>query len=383
MNSPIYLDYAASTPTDPAVAELMHQHLCMGGTFANPASRGHVYGWQADEAVEAARVDLAQTLNADPREIVWTSGATESDNLALKGLMARGQRLGRKHIITSAIEHKAVLDTCAWMQAQGFEVTYLQPNPEGIITLDQVAATLRGDTLLVSLMQVNNELGSINDLTGIAALCRQHGVLSHTDAAQSFGKMAVDVQAMGVDMLSLSGHKIYGPKGIGALYVRRQEGLALEAQIHGGGHEQGMRSGTLPTHQIVGLAAAAKLMQAELDSESERIATLRDRFVSHLQQMPDVIINTPTANSIPHIVNAAFAGVDGETLLLALSDLAISTGSACNSASVEPSHVLSGIGLARELAHASLRFSFGRFTQTADIDRAATHIGAVFGRLRQ
>lgn len=383
MNSPIYLDYAASTPTDPAVAELMHQHLCMGGTFANPASRGHVYGWQADEAVEAARVELARTLNADPREIVWTSGATESDNLALKGLMARAQRQGRKHIITSAIEHKAVLDTCAWMQTQGFEVTYLQPNREGIVAVDQVASALRGDTLLVSLMQVNNELGSINDLAGIAALCRQHGVLSHTDAAQSFGKMAVDVQAMGVDMLSLSGHKIYGPKGIGALYVRRQEGLALEAQIHGGGHEMGMRSGTLPTHQIVGLAAAAKLMQTELDSECERITALRNRFVSHLQQLPDVIVNTPTQNSIPHIVNAAFAGVDGETLLLALSDLAISTGSACNSASVEPSHVLSGIGLTRELAHASLRFSFGRFTQIADIDRAATHLAAVFGRLRQ
>ena len=383
MNSPIFLDYAASTPTDSAVADVMQQHLCLGGVFANPASRGHVYGWQADEAVETARAELASILNADPREIVWTSGATESDNLAIKGLISRGLRLGRKHIVTSAIEHKAVLDTCAWMETQGFTITYLMPDEQGVITPEQVASAIRGDTLVVSLMQVNNELGSISDLGRIASICREQGVLSHTDAAQSFGKVPVDVQVLGVDMLSLSGHKIYGPKGIGALYVRRQDGLALDAQIHGGGHEMGMRSGTLPTHQIVGLAAAAKLMQAQMSSETQRIDMLRDRFVSHLQQIPEVHLNSPITQSIPHIVNVAFGGVDGETLLLALNNIAVSTGSACNSASVEPSHVLTGIGMSRELADASLRFSFGRYTQVPDIDAAATHVADVLGRLRQ
>ena len=383
MNSPIFLDYAASTPTDSAVADVMQQHLCLGGVFANPASRGHVYGWQADEAVETARAELASILNADPREIVWTSGATESDNLAIKGLISRGLRLGRKHIVTSAIEHKAVLDTCAWMETQGFAITYLMPDENGVITPEQVASAIRGDTLVVSLMQVNNELGSISDLGRIASICREQGVLSHTDAAQSFGKVPLDVHELGIDMLSLSGHKIYGPKGIGALYVRRQDGLALDAQIHGGGHEIGMRSGTLPTHQIVGLAAAAKLMQAQMSSETQRIDMLRDRFVSHLQQIPEVHLNSPITQSIPHIVNVAFGGVDGETLLLALNNIAISTGSACNSASVEPSHVLTGIGMPRELADASLRFSFGRYTQVPDIDAAATHVADVLGRLRQ
>jgi cysteine desulfurase len=383
MNSPIFLDYAASTPTDPAVADVMQQHLCLGGVFANPASRGHVYGWQADEAVETARAELASILNADPREIVWTSGATESDNLAIKGLISRGLRLGRKHIVTSAIEHKAVLDTCAWMETQGFTITYLMPDEQGVITPEQVASAIRCDTLVVSLMQVNNELGSIIDLGRIASICREQGVLSHTDAAQSFGKVPLDVHELGIDMLSLSGHKIYGPKGIGALYVRRQDGLALDAQIHGGGHEIGMRSGTLPTHQIVGLAAAAKLMQAQLSDETQRIGMLRDRFVSHLQQIPEVHLNSPITQSIPHIVNVAFGGVDGETLLLALNNIAVSTGSACNSASVEPSHVLTGIGMSRELADASLRFSFGRYTQVPDIDAAATHVADVLGRLRQ
>lgn len=383
MSSPIYLDYAASTPTDPAVADAMHQHLCLGGNFANPASRGHVYGWQADEAVESARALTAQMLNADPREIVWTSGATESDNLAIKGLLSRGLRTGRKHIVTSAIEHKAILDTCAWMEDQGFSVSYLQPSASGAITPAQVEAELRDDTLLVTVMQVNNELGSISDIAGIAKLCRDTGVISHTDAAQSFGKIPIDVQALGVDLLSLSAHKIYGPKGIGALYVRRQDGLSLDAQVHGGGHEMGMRSGTLPTHQIVGLAAAARLMHEEMAEQNQRIGALRDRFVSHLQQIPSVYLNSDPLVCIPQIVNVAFDGVDGETLLLGLTELAISTGSACNSASVEPSHVLTGIGLSRALADASLRFSFGRYTQTADIDQAATYLAAVLGRLRQ
>ena len=285
--------------------------------------------------------------------------------------------------MTSAIEHKAVLDTCAWMEGQGFAVTYLMPNKMGVITPEQVASAIRGDTLVVSLMQVNNELGSISDLGRIASICREQGVLSHTDAAQSFGKLPLDVQALGVDMLSLSGHKIYGPKGIGALYVRRQDGLALDAQIHGGGHEMGMRSGTLPTHQIVGLTAAAKLMQSQMTDETRRIGMLRDRFVSHLQQIPGVHLNSPPSQSIPHILNVAFDGIDGETLLLALNGVAISTGSACNSASVEPSHVLRGIGMSRELAHASLRFSFGRYTTDTDIDSAGTHVADVLGRLRQ
>ena len=383
MSSPIYLDYAASTPTDPVVADAMHQHLCLGGNFANPASRGHVYGWQADEAVESARAAVAQILNANPREIIWTSGATESDNLAIKGLMSRGLRTGRKHIVTSAIEHKAILDTCAWMEDQGFSVSYLQASATGAITPAQVQAALRDDTLLVTVMQVNNELGSISDIAGIAKLCRERGVISHTDAAQSFGKIPVDVQALGVDLLSLSAHKIYGPKGIGALYVRRQDGLKLDAQVHGGGHEMGMRSGTLPTHQIVGLAAAAQLMRDEMAEQTQRIGALRDRFVSHLQQMPSVHLNSDPSVCIPQIVNVAFGGVDGETLLLALNELAISTGSACNSASVEPSHVLTGIGLSRALADASLRFSFGRYTRTTDIDQAATYLAAVLGRLRQ
>jgi cysteine desulfurase len=326
---------------------------------------------------------VAQILNANPREIIWTSGATESDNLAIKGLMSRGLRTGRKHIVTSAIEHKAILDTCAWMEDQGFSVSYLQASATGAITPAQVQAALRDDTLLVTVMQVNNELGSISDVAGIAKLCRDRGVISHTDAAQSFGKIPIDVQAMGVDLLSLSAHKIYGPKGIGALYVRRQDGLKLDAQVHGGGHEMGMRSGTLPTHQIVGLAAAAQLMHDEMAEQTQRIGALRDRFVSHLQQMPSVHLNSDPSVCIPQIVNVAFGGVDGETLLLALNELAISTGSACNSASVEPSHVLTGIGLSRALADASLRFSFGRYTRTTDIDQAATYLAAVLGRLRQ
>ncbi|MEC8491720.1 MAG: aminotransferase class V-fold PLP-dependent enzyme [Pseudomonadota bacterium] len=383
MSSPIYLDYAASTPTDPVVADAMHEHLCLGGNFANPASRGHVYGWQADEAVESARTSIAQMLNADPREIVWTSGATESDNLAIKGLMSRGLRTGRKHIVTSAIEHKAILDTCAWMENQGFCVTYIKPSASGEVMLADVEAALRDDTLLVTVMQVNNELGSVSDIAGIARICRERGVISHTDAAQSFGKIPVDVKELGVDLLSLSAHKIYGPKGIGALYVRRQDGLVVDAQVHGGGHEMGMRSGTLPTHQIVGLASAAQLMQQEMADQTRRIGDLRDRFIDHLRQIPNAHLNSDPAVCIPQIINVAFEGVDGETLLLALNEVAISTGSACNSAKVEPSHVLTGIGLSQPLADASLRFSFGRYTQANDIDQAATHLSAVLGRLRQ
>jgi cysteine desulfurase len=383
MSSPIFLDYAASTPTDPEVIDVMGGHLAMDGVFANPASRGHVYGWQAEEAVETARVEVANTLNADPREIIWTSGATESDNLAIKGLLERGKRLGRMHLITSTIEHKAILDTFAWMEKQGFTVSYLAPDSQGVVSEKAVADAIRPNTLVASIMQVNNELGSISDIGAIARVCRERGVLSHTDAAQSYGKLPIDVEALGVDLLSLSGHKIYGPKGVGALYVRRADGLSLEAQIHGGGHEMGMRSGTLPTHQIVGLSAAARLMHSHMAEETPRIQGLRHRFAGHLTQMPDVFVTSSAEVCIPQIVNVAFGGVDGETLLLALSELAISTGSACNSTSVEPSHVLRGIGLSTEMAQGSLRFSFGRYTTLTEIDQAARHLSQVLGRLRQ
>lgn len=383
MSSPIYLDYAASTPTDSKVVDVMCGHLAMDGVFANPASRGHAYGWQAEEAVEAARVEVAKTLNADAREIIWTSGATESDNLAIKGLLERGKRLGRTHLITSSIEHKAILDTFGWMEKQGFTATYLVPDSQGVVSAQAVADAIRPDTLVASIMQVNNELGSISDIEAIAQVCRERGVLSHTDAAQSYGKLPIDVRAMGVDLLSLSGHKIYGPKGVGALYVRRSEGLSLEPQMHGGGHEMGMRSGTLPTHQIVGLSAAAKLMHDQMEGETQRIRALRQRFTSHLAQIPGVLLTSSAEVCIPQIVNVAFAGVDGETLLLALSELAISTGSACNSTSVEPSHVLRGIGLSTQMAEGSLRFSFGRYTTVAEIDQCAIHLSQVLGRLRQ
>lgn len=379
MQDPIYLDYAATTPIDPRVAEKMSRAMLVQGNFGNPASRSHIYGWRAEEAVEAARADVAQALNADPREIVWTSGATESDNLALKGV---AHKASRKHIITSAIEHKAVLDTCAELENDGFEVTYLQPDAHGRIEVDQIAAALREDTLIVSIMHVNNELGSISDIAAIGALCRSHGVLFHVDAAQSFGKLAIDVSAMAIDMLSISAHKLYGPKGIGVLYVRREPPLHLHPLIHGGGHEMGMRSGTLPTHQIIGLAEASKLMQADMQQEQARMSSLRQRLLTHLRQIPDSFVHSHPEFNLPSIINVGFAGVDGETLLLALDDLAVSTGSACNSASVEPSFVLSGIGVPKDIAQASIRVSFGRFTQLEDIEHAGRRISEVVGRLR-
>lgn len=349
------------------------------GNFGNPASRSHVFGWRAEEAVEAARVQVAQLLNADPREIIWTSGATESDNLAIKGA-AYGA--AKRHLITSAVEHKAVLDCCAFLETEGFEVTYLQPDAHGRIECEQVAAALRDDTLLVSIMQVNNELGTINDIASIGALCRGRRVLFHVDAAQSFGKLPIDVQAMSIDMLSISAHKLYGPKGMGALYVRREPPLKLHPLIHGGGHEMGMRSGTLATHQIVGLGEAAALMQAHMHEEQARLSSHRQRFLAHMQQIPDVTINSHPEHNLASILNVGFAGVDGETLLLALDDLALSSGSACTSASVEPSFVLRAIGLPDDIAHASLRVSFGRFTTPEEVDQAGTRIASVIGRLR-
>ncbi len=379
MPAPIYLDYAATTPVDQRVIDRMVEHMSFEGDFGNPASRSHAFGWQAEEAVEAARVQVAEAVNADPREIVWTSGATESDNLALKGAAFESPR---RHIITSSIEHKAILDCCGFLQQQGLEVTYLTPDAWGRTAVEQVREALRDDTLIVSIMQVNNELGTTNDIAAIGELCRSRGALLHTDAAQSFGKMSLDVEALQVDLLSISAHKIYGPKGIGALYVRRSNGLRLAPQMHGGGHEMGMRSGTLASQQIVGLGAAAQLMVDNMDAEQAHLSELRERFLSHVRQIPDTVVHTHPEQHISGIVNIGFAGVDGETLLLALPGLAVSSGSACTSASVEPSHVLRGLGVADELAHASLRFSFGRFTNLADVDAAAAQLATTVSRLR-
>lgn len=379
MNTPIYLDYAATTPVDPRVAHKMSRHLLVEGVFGNPASRSHAFGWQAEEAVETARVQMAQALNADPREIVWTSGATESDNLAIKGV---AYNASRRHIITSAIEHKAVLDTCEFLATEGFEITYLQPDAHGRIEASAVASAIRPDTLLVSIMHVNNELGTVNDIADIGAVCARNNVIFHVDAAQSFGKLAIDVKAMSIDMLSISAHKIYGPKGAGILYVRREPPLKLTPLIHGGGHEMGMRSGTLATHQIVGTGEAAELMLAHRHEEQARLSSLRQRFLAHIQQIPDVFINGHEQFHLPSIVNVGFADVDGETLLLALDDLAVSSGSACTSASVEPSYVLRAIGVPEAIAHASLRFSFGRFTSADQVDHAGARVAEVVGRLR-
>ena len=379
MKRAVYLDYAATTPVDERVARKMGQCLLAEGNFGNPASRSHVYGWQAEEAVEQARAQVARLINADPREIVWTSGATESDNLAIKGA---AEGASRRHIVTSAIEHKAVLDTCAYLERRGYEVTYLVPGTDGIVTPAQVAQALRPDTLLVSLMHANNEIGVINDVAAVARVCRRAGVLMHVDAAQSAGKVELDTQAMPIDLISLSGHKIYGPKGIGALYVRRNPPVRLAAQIHGGGHERGMRSGTLPTHLVVGMGEACDIMRRQMATENERILKLRRRLWSLLKQVPGAVLNGHERQRLPGCLNVAFAGVDGETLLLALDDLAVSSGSACTSASVEPSYVLRALGVPDALAHASLRFSIGRYSTGEEIDYAAGRVAEVMGGLQ-
>ena len=379
MKKAVYLDYAATTPVDVRVARKMEQCLVAGGNFGNPASKSHVYGWQAEEAVEEARAQVARLINADPREIVWTSGATESDNLAIKGA---AEGASRRHIVTSAIEHKAVLDTCAYLENRGFEATYLVPGTDGIVTSEQVADALRPDTLLVSLMHANNEIGVVNDVAAVADICRKEGVLMHVDAAQSAGKIPLDTQAMPIDLISLSGHKIYGPKGVGALYVRRNPPVRLDAQIHGGGHERGMRSGTLPTHQVVGMGEACDIMRREMETENERILNLRRRLWSLLKQVPGAVLNGDEHRRLPGCLNVAFAGVDGETLLLALDDVAVSSGSACTSASVEPSYVLRALGVPDDLAHASLRFSIGRYTSEEDVNYAAGRVADVVGGLQ-
>lgn len=382
INVPIYLDYLSTTPVDPRVVEAMTQCLSMDGVFGNPASRSHQYGWKAEEAIENARCQVAELINADPREIVWTSGATESDNLAIKGAAHFYQRKG-KHIITSKIEHKAVLDTCRQLEREGFEVTYLEPNTDGLTTPEMIADAIREDTSVVSVMHANNEIGVVNDIAGIGEVCRERGVIYHVDAAQSTGKLPLNMETLKVDLLSISAHKMYGPKGIGALYVRRKPRVRIEAQMHGGGHERGMRSGTLATHQIVGLGEAARIANEEMQAEGERLRALRQRFWDAINDIPEVHINGSRDHRLPGALNVSFAFVEGESLLMSLKDLAISSGSACTSASLEPSYVLRALGLNDELAHSSLRFSFGRFTTEENVDRAATSVRHAVDKLRE
>ncbi|ARN65052.1 TPA: IscS subfamily cysteine desulfurase [Vibrio vulnificus] len=381
MKLPIYLDYSATCPVDPRVAEKMVQYMTMDGTFGNPASRSHRYGWQAEEAVDTAREQIAELLNADPREIVFTSGATESDNLAIKGAAHFYSKQG-KHVITSKTEHKAVLDTCRQLEREGFEVTYLEPESNGLISLSKLEAAMRDDTVLVSIMHVNNEIGVIQDIEAIGELCRSRKIILHVDAAQSAGKVAIDVQKLKVDLISLSAHKIYGPKGIGALYVRRKPRIRLEAQMHGGGHERGFRSGTLPTHQIVGMGEAFRIAKLDMEKDYQHALALRNRLLDGVKDMEAVTINGDLDQRVPHNLNISFAFVEGESLLMSLKDLAVSSGSACTSASLEPSYVLRALGLNDELAHSSIRFSFGRFTTEEEIDYAIEQIRVAVEKLR-
>ncbi|MDM3870114.1 IscS subfamily cysteine desulfurase [Porticoccus sp. W117] len=382
MNLPIYFDYAATTPVDPRVAEKMAECLTTQGVFGNPASRSHAFGWQAEELVEEARRHVADLINADPREIVWTSGATESDNLAIKGCAHFNQKRG-KHIITSKIEHKAVLDTCRQLEREGFEVTYLEPDSDGIIQPQVVADAIREDTTVVSLMHVNNEIGTVNDIAAIGEICRERKVFFHVDAAQSAGKVVIDLEAMKVDLMSFSAHKVYGPKGMGALYVRRKPRVRIEAQTHGGGHERGMRSGTLATHQIVGMGEAFRIAREEMADEALRLNRLRDRLWSGLKDVEEVHLNGSENHHVPGLLNVSLNFVEGESLIMALKDLAVSSGSACTSASLEPSYVLRALGLNDELAHSSLRFSIGRFTTEQEVDYAIDKVIHAVGKLRE
>ena len=377
---PIYMDYSATTPTDPRVAQKMIPYITEH--FGNPASRSHPYGWEAEEAVEEARAQVAALVNADPREIVFTSGATESNNLALKGIAEFYQDRG-KHIITVKTEHKAILDTARELERKGFEVTYLDVLENGLIDLDVLKAAIRPDTILVSVMMVNNEIGVIQDVEAIGELCRDKGVFFHVDAAQATGKVAIDLQKLKVDLMSFSAHKTYGPKGIGALYVRRKPRVRLEAQMHGGGHERGMRSGTLATHQIVGMGEAFRIAKEEMDEESARIKALRDRLWAGLSTMEEVHINGDMTQRVPHNLNVSFNFVEGESLMMAIKDVAVSSGSACTSASLEPSYVLRALGRSDELAHSSIRFSVGRFTTEAEIDAVVKLLQEKIGKLRE
>ncbi|GLR13614.1 cysteine desulfurase IscS [Chitinimonas prasina] len=380
MKLPIYLDYSATTPVDPRVAEQMIPWLTE--QFGNPASRSHPFGWAAEEAVEAAREEVAKLVNCDAKEIVWTSGATESNNLAIKGAAHFYKDKG-KHLITMKTEHKAVLDTMRELEREGFEVTYLSPMENGLLDLDLLKATLRDDTILVSVMAVNNEIGVIQPIAQLGELLRERGILFHVDAAQATGKIALDLSSLKVDLMSFSAHKTYGPKGIGALYVRRKPRVRLEAQMHGGGHERGMRSGTLATHQIVGMGVAFKLAREEMATELERIRMLRDRLWHGVSGMEEVYLNGDMDARVPHNLNVSFNYVEGESLIMALKDLAVSSGSACTSASLEPSYVLRALGRNDELAHSSIRFTIGRFTTVEDIDYAIKLIHEKIGKLRE
>lgn len=382
LSTPIYLDYAATTPVDPRVAQVMAKCLTLDGNFGNPASRSYRFGWMAEEAVDIARNQVSDALNCDPREIVFTSGATESNNLAIKGV-ADGYASKGKHIITVNTEHKAVLDTCEYLQAQGVDVTYLTVGADGLVNLSELEGAIRDDTILVSVMHVNNELGVTQDIESIGKLCRQHNVLFHVDGAQSVGKVAIDLNELPVDLLSMSAHKFYGPKGMGALFVRRRPKINLEAQIHGGGHERGMRSGTLATHQIVGMGEALELASRDMEAENERIKALRIALWNGLSKIEGVYLNGHEEKRIAGILNVSFANVDGESLMMGLNDIAVSSGSACTSASLEPSYVLKALGRSDELAHAGIRFSVGRFTTQDDIDYVVNKVTDVTNRLRQ
>ena len=380
MKLPIYLDYSATTPVDPRVAEKMIPYLTEH--FGNPASRSHVFGWKAEEAVETAREHVAALVRCDAKDIIWTSGATESINLALKGAAEFYKTKGR-HLITVKTEHKATLDTCRELERRGFEVTYLEVDPEGMLDLDRLEAAFRPDTILVSVMFVNNEIGVIQDIPAIGEMCRKRGVLFHVDSAQATGKCAIDLQALKVDLMSFSAHKTYGPKGVGALYVRRKPRVRLEAQIHGGGHERGLRSGTLATHQIVGMGEAFRIAKAEMATENERIRALRDRLLAGVQGIEEVFVNGSIERRVPHNLNVSFNFVEGESLVMAVKDIAVSSGSACTSASLEPSYVLRALGRSDELAHSSIRFTLGRFTGAEDVDYTVGHIRAKVAKLRE
>ncbi|MFZ9481204.1 MAG: IscS subfamily cysteine desulfurase [Burkholderiaceae bacterium] len=380
MKTPIYLDYSATTPVDPRVVDVMLPYLRQD--FGNPASRSHAYGWKAEEAVETAREHVAALVNCDAKEIVWTSGATESINLAIKGAAHFYKEKGR-HVITVKTEHKATLDTCRELEREGFEVTYLDVNENGLIDWDVLTAAIRPDTVLISVMYVNNEIGVIQDIPRIGEFCREKGILFHVDSAQATGKVVIDLQAIKVDLMSFSAHKTYGPKGVGALYVRRKPRIRIEAQIHGGGHERGMRSGTLPTHQIVGMGEAFRIARQEMAAENERMRALRDRLWKGLSEIEAVYLNGDLEHRVPHNLNVSFNYVEGESLLMGIKDVAVSSGSACTSASLEPSYVLRALGRSDELAHSSIRFSVGRFTTEQDVDFTVALLKEKVAKLRE
>ena len=382
LSIPIYMDYSATTPVDERVAEKMCSYLTRQGIFGNPASRSHEFGWKAEAAVEQARVDVAQLINANPKEIIWTSGATESNNLAIKGAAHFYQKNG-KHIVTLKTEHKAVLDSCRQLEREGYEVTYMDPEPNGLLDLEKFKAALRDDTTVVSIMHVNNEIGVIQDIAAIGEICRDRKIIFHVDAAQSAGKIAIDTENIKVDLMSFSAHKVYGPKGVGALYVRRKPRVRLEAQMHGGGHERGLRSGTLPTHQIVGMGEAFRIAYEEMAEDDARICVLRDRLWNSLSDMEEVYLNGDMDQRISGNLNVSFNYVEGESLIMALKDMAVSSGSACTSSSLEPSYVLRALGRNDELAHSSIRFTIGRFTTEEEIDYVAALLREKVDKLRE